>query len=158
MKRESKMNGIFLCIIVTTLFLAGCINAYSFRYGPQIKEDIVKMIQPGKTTKEDIIQWFGSSTNIVQKQGADATTPKEGLVDVIDPRLVSPSFDLFSSKHKITEDHRIYVYTSTKSEGTVFYLSFFTKSDGQMFKDSLLVLVNEKTGIAEDYIFIKENK
>jgi len=62
------------------------------------------------------------------------------------------SFELFSSKHKITEDHRIYVYTFTefKVRGYPF------GAGSHSLSDKLLILVNEKTGIVEDYIFSKE--
>ncbi len=130
----------------------------SYKMGTPIKEDTVKMIQPGKTTKEDIIQWFGIP-NVIQKQGEEAASSKQGaMVGMMGPQFVYPSFDLFSSKHKITEDHRIYGYTFTKMEGKMVTVPIIGKQDMETKTDMLLVLVNEKTGIAEDYIFRKENK
>jgi hypothetical protein len=159
MKRESKINGFLLCIFVTILFLAGCVRflGQSIKQGTPIKEDMVKMIQPGKTTKEDIIQWFGIP-NVIQKQGEETASPKQ--VDMVQPFVspVFPSFDFFSSKHKITEDHRIYAYFFTKTEGTMTDILIFSKQYMTTLTDTLLVLVNEKIGIAEDYIFRKENK
>lgn len=163
MGREFKIRGILLCVtvIVAILFLGGCLfMPHSYTYGKVIKEDKVKMIQPGKTTKEEIIQWFGIPT-IIQKSGEKESQEKKevaevGIMGPFGGVVSQPSFDLFSSKHKITDDHRIYVYTFTKSKGASFNFLFFGSMDTHSFTDKLLVLVNEKTGIAEDYIFRKE--
>ena len=137
---------------------------HSYSYGTPIKEDMVKRIQDGKTTKEEMLQWFGIP-NIVQKQGEDTTSQKslhEGammepvMMSSMDQKFVSQaSFDLFSSKHKITEDHRIYDYSFTKMKGASVSVLFYGTTDTKMLTDILLILVNEKTGNVEDHIFRK---
>lgn len=166
MGREFKMKGLFLGVVVitATMFLWGCaIMPHKYTSGEPIKEDKTKMIQPGKTTKEEIIQWFGIPT-VIAKKDEKMSLPIEmaGMMGVtggeVGKQEVSSDtfFNLFSSKHKLMENHRIYYYRYTKSSGTNFSMPFFGYSGGRALTDKLLVLINEDTGIVEDYIFRKQ--
>lgn len=163
MEGEFKMKGNLMCFILIgmLLFLGGCmVMPHSSSYGTPIKEDMVKRIQDGKTTKEEIVKWFGIP-NIVQKQGEDTTSqkslPEGAIMGSMGQKFVSQaSFELFSSKHKITEDHRIYVYSFTKMKGASVNVLFFGTTDTKTLTDILLILVNEKTGNVEDHIFRKD--
>jgi len=134
---------------------------HKYTAGEPIKEDMVKMIQPGKTTKEEIIQWFGIPS-VIAKKGEKMSLPTElvsmSVAGEIGRQEVSSDtfFNLFSTKHKLTESHRIYYYTYTKSKGTTFAMPYFGYTGGKALTDKLLVLINEDTGIVEDYIFRKQ--
>jgi len=162
MERKFRKIQILLWIstVSATLFPGGCFSC-SNTSGKPINEKTVKMIQPDKTTKDEIIQWFGPPQSIEKPSGKEETTVKEEKVKTMGYQAwpggaFSPSFEssfeLFSSKHKITEDHRIYVYTFTefKVRGYPF------GGGGHGLSDKLLILINEKTGFVEDYIFSKE--
>jgi len=168
MRREFKIKGILFCVVVitATTFLWGCaIMPYKHTSGEPIKEDKTKMIQPGKTTKEEIIQWFGIPS-VIAKKGEKMSLPIEmaggmygiGAAGEVGKQEVSSDtfFNLFSSKHKLIENHRIYYFTYTKNKGSTFNMPFFGYSGGRALTDKLLVLINEDTGIVEDYIFRKQ--
>ena len=163
---ERKFGKIQILLWISTVsatFVSGGCFSGSNTSGKPINEKMVKMIQPDKTTKDEIIQWFGPPQSIEKPGGKDETAAKEEKVKTMGyqawpggafPPSFESSFELFSSKHKITEDHRIYVYTFT--EFKIAASPFLFRTGSHSLSDKLLILVNEKTGIVEDYIFSKE--
>ncbi|KPJ63568.1 hypothetical protein AMJ44_14270 [candidate division WOR-1 bacterium DG_54_3] len=154
----------FLPLTVVTsiiIFLWGCAPAPPVTTGRPLKDEKIIRIQPGKTTKGDIIEWFGAPMAIavqgeilkIQTEASWAKgNPRGGYYFEIDSDTF---FELFSSKHELTEYHRIYYYyraVSTKS--AVILLLYFYES-GRTVIDRLWILVNEETGIVEDYVFRK---
>ncbi len=168
MKKSFRRIRFILWIAAVSIGLlyGGCaVMPHSYTAGEPISEKTVERIQPGKTTKGEIIQWFGLPQSIekpiVEKEAAVEREEKVatgGAWLVGGGTTFQPSFELFSSKHKITKDHRIYVYTFTKTKGGTFVILFFGSTDSHSLSDKLLILVNEKTEIVEDYIFRKETK
>lgn len=156
MIRHRGIKGLFLYLVVflTIGLLSGCfVMPHSYTYGTPIKDEMVAKIQPGKTTKEEIIQWFGIPNNIVKSQdkvGSSYNLPASSA------HMTVPSFDLFSSKHKITDDSRIYVYTFSKTSGSSVNILFLGNTTTHTRADTLLVLLNEDTGLVEDSLFRKE--
>lgn len=147
-------------VFVSILLFSGCFVApYTYTCGQPIKEDKLKKIEAGKTTKEEIIQWFGVPSVVVKKgEKANVTTTQYGASGVI--QSIGSSFDelfsLFSSKHKQKDSYIIYYYDYTKTEGATFSIIFFSPSSSRALTDKLLMLIDENTGIVEDYIFSKQ--
>ncbi len=136
--------------------------------GEPIREDRVVMISPGTTTKQDLLEQFGPPTAIVaQHEIAAIPIP---LVWIAGPatslsmlsrdyRFQSDTFfELFASGRGTGEYHRIYYYDCVVSykTGHIFIVAFY--ESGTTETDRLWVLVNEKTGIVEDYVFKKYNQ
>jgi hypothetical protein len=162
MKVRKIVILLWILAVSATSFQGGC-GSYSITSGKPIDEKTVKMIQPGKTTKDEIIQLFGPPQSIEKPSGKEEATAKEEKVKTMVvpawpggtiPPSFESSFELFSSKHKIIEDHRIYVYTFTKFKGEVGPFG----GGSHNLSDKLLILINEKTGVVEDYVFSKETQ
>lgn len=156
------------------LFLTGCfISPHSFTQGRPIADNKVEKIQKGKTTKEEIINWFGVPTTIIKKgdktkTGGTAATPPspnialpyfaQGVQGTPTGEISSEQlFSLFSSKNKIKDDDVIYYYGYTTTKGSSVGLLFFSTSDSHAVTDKLLILMNEEKGVVEDFIMSKES-
>lgn len=143
------------------IFLWGCVPAPLVTTGRPLKDEKIIRIQPGKTTKEDIIEWFGAPMAIavqgeILKIQAEASwaknMPRGGYYFEIDSDTF---FELFSSKHELTEYHRIYYYYRAVSKKGFLILLLYLYDSGKTVIDKLWILVNEETGIVEDYVFRK---
>ena len=161
MKAQSHLTLICLCVtlLTATALLVGCVMPYSYSSGSTIKASTVKKIRDGKTIKQEVIQWFGVPTNVVRPQAEAAPS----LLEVILPGLGDSSVssrtyaELFSG-HNLTENHRVYVYTATRTEGTMVQIGPVMTSDAHAYSDTLLVLIDEGTGIVADHIFKKDQR
>lgn len=156
-----KPKLIFAAIVMICVsLLSGCFVApYTYTCGQSIKEDKLKKIEAGKTTKEEIIKWFGVPSTVVNKgEKAGVTATQYGAAGLIQSTGFSfdELFSLFSSRHKSKESHVIYYYDYTKTEGATFNIIFFSPSNSKVLTDKLLVLIDENTCIVEDYIFSKQ--
>jgi hypothetical protein len=68
-----------------------------------------------------------------------------------------PFFELFSTRHALTEYHRVYYYYDAWNTTTSFVLVLAIYETGKTTIDQLWVLVNEKTGLVEDYVLRKHS-
>jgi hypothetical protein len=165
MKRSLVIAVVSLALLSAT----GCVFPnITFKTGEPIREDRLVTISPGKTTKQDLLGQFGPPTAIVaQHEIAAIPTPKvwnagpSTSVRMIarDYRFQSDTFfELFASGRGYGEYHRIYYYDYVVSSKTsyMFFVAFY--ESGMTETDRLWVVVNEKTGIVEDYVFKKHNQ
>jgi hypothetical protein len=145
---------------VAALSAGGCLPALSFRTGQPIGDNQVAAIAPGTTTKYDLLERFGAPAAIVAR----------GEVTVIDAPLtwaapyrteVSGSFggdtvyELFPPAGERGDYRRIYCYRHVVSRKMIYFMLLALYERGDTASDLLWVLVNEKTGIVEDYAFRK---
>jgi hypothetical protein len=70
---------LWISTVSATFVSGGCFSG-SNTSGKPINEKTVKMIQPDKTTKDEIIQWFGPPQSIEKPGGKDETAAKEEKV------------------------------------------------------------------------------
>jgi hypothetical protein len=154
MRKFFLLTGVGLMV----LFLSECVPAIPMRTGRPLKDDKILTITPGKTTKQDIIELFGAPMAIA-KQGevlkiqSERTylSPKSSYYEIDSDTF----FELFSSQHTLTEYHRIYYYYHAVSKETGLVLGFFIYENGKTIFYKLWILVNEETGMVEDYVFRK---
>ncbi|MDD5085194.1 MAG: hypothetical protein PHE61_04015 [Candidatus Omnitrophica bacterium] len=158
MRFDKKGFFFVLTIVFVAMFVCSCsVMPHKYESGKQIKDSAARKVQPGVTTKAEIIEWFGVPTAIAKK-GEKVSLPMEMAhygAGCEGPRQDTSSetfFSMFSSKHKITDSHRIYYYAYTKSEGSMLGILFFNTMSSKTQTDKLLVLINEDTGIVEDYL------
>ncbi len=64
MRRFEKFLSWSITPIVLIFLLTGCVVGRYYE-GSQISPDQIKAIQPGVTTKEEIIRWFGPPQNYI---------------------------------------------------------------------------------------------
>lgn len=146
--------GLSLC------FMPGCITFFKYS-GTQIKASQVAQIQPGKTLKREALEWFGAPMTISARGEIviipDAIVPDKEYRVPRRPTVVESEtfFDLFASDNEITEYHRVYHFYFSESRELMYFLivAMYDQIDTKF--DKLWLLVDERTGVVEDYFFIK---
>lgn len=144
--------ALYLCL------LPGCLTLFKYS-GSEIKAAHVAKIQPGITLKRDALEWFGFPMTISARDEI-VVVPKASVPDkeyrVPRRQTVVNSdvfFDLFVSEVEFTKYHRVYYFHFSESRNLMFFL-FVAKYDRIDTRfDKLWLLVDERTGIVEDYFF-----
>ena len=62
-------------------------------------------------------------------------------------------FEFFVQEHKVRDHHRVYHYYHSDLSGAIVFLIFFMGESSQVNAEQLWLLVNERTGIVEDYFY-----
>ena len=160
MKNQCKLkmiplHAVFAFVMICT---SGCgIGSGKHIIGQPLREAQSARIKRGETTKQQILEWFGPPVAIARK-AATMTFPPPGPRKVGYEELQSEIFfELFSAKNEITEDHIIYYYYSSEIKESFFVLIVGGGTDTKILAvNKLWVLINKKTGIAENYLFREE--
>lgn len=160
---RSMRTILLAAVLALPAALMGCciFPVPSHHTGNRISDQQIKTIQPGKTTKQEIIALFGAPMGIaVQGEATTVLAPTEyrygpsgiqhrGSREVQADTL----FELFSVRHSYTDYDRIYYYYDASSSKIVYWFLFYVYESGNTKVDQLWVLMNEKTGIVEDYVY-----
>ncbi len=140
--------------------LPGCITFFKYS-GKEIKAARVAQIQPGKTLKREALEWFGPPMTI-SARGEIVVVPKASVPDKEyrvprRPTIVESGtfFDLFTSEAGFSEYHRVYYFYFSESRELMYFLLVATYDEIETKFDKLWLLVDERTGIVEDYHFKK---
>jgi hypothetical protein len=144
-----KGPNIFLAVFLTTSLL-GCVTT-----GAAIRTERVKSIIPGKTTKNDLLDMFGAPASV---SGRDETLTLSSAAIMGKPfsnrfsyRLRADTF--FALFPHADEYRRVYYFFHAVSYTyPVWYILYFGEN-GKTKTDRLWVLVDEHTGVVEDYAF-----
>ena len=146
--------GLSLC------FMPGCLTLFKYS-GTEIEEARVAQLQPGKTHKRDALEWFGVPIAI-SARGEIVMIPKVSVPDKeyrVPRRLTivesNTFFDLFASEHEFTKYHRVYYFHFVESRNLTYYFILATYDEIDTRFDKLWLLIDERTGIVEDYFFKK---
>lgn len=138
--------------------LPGCLTLFKYS-GTEIKAARVAQIQPGKTLKRDALEWFGAPMTI-SARGEIVVIPKASVPDKEyrvprRPTVVESDtfFDLFSPEVEFTEYHRVYYFYFSESRELMYFLILAMYDEIETKFDKLWLLVDERTGIVEDYFF-----
>lgn len=149
-----------LVAAIVALSLGGCLPAISLKTGRPIGEDQVTAVTPGTTTKSELFERFGAPTAIAAPDEiAVIATPSTWAAPY--RRDSSYSLDantfheLFPAARESGEYRRIYYYRHVVSRKMIYFMLLALYESGETKSDRLWVLVNEKTGIVEDYAFKK---
>jgi hypothetical protein len=144
--------GLSLCI------LPGCLTFFKYS-GSEIKAIRVSQIKPGKTLKRDALEWFGAPM-VISARDEIVVVPKASVPDneyriPRRPTVVNSDtfFDLFSSKVELTEYHRVYYFYFSESRDLTYYFLVAKYDKIETKFDKLWLLIDERTGIVEDYFF-----
>lgn len=149
--------------------LQGCAPAPPILSGVKLPRQTVEQLRPGNTTKAEVLDWFGMPLSIAKK-GETLTISREsawltgGVADrgIHTIRTFSfyqvdadTFFEMFSTKRKITDHHRIYYYYDSVSIQFMVTAIVYQHEHAHTYKDQLWLLLDEETGIVEDYVFRK---
>ena len=152
-----------LVLLLTLLaWSQGCVPAIPLITGPDLSEDSVERIEPGRTTKHQLFEWFGLPMAIGENDellhiprptiysGSSVGDIRRGGYDDIN---ADTFFELFSSTRQLGDQHRVYYYYRAVSTSYVVIggLAYYTSSHTQTRR--LWVLVDEDRGIVDDYLF-----
>jgi len=150
-----------LSVLALIILIPGCIWG-SVQYDLTLKKGVIKNIELGKTTRLNILEWFGPPAILAEKEGI-ASLPSEGQ-DYEKMRQVDSIvfFKYFLERHTLSEQHVVYYYFNEWEEiGGVsipipgLALASLPLTSGNLQSRELWVLVNRKTGRVEDYVFLE---
>jgi len=150
---------IWMLILLSLVFIPACLPLFKHS-GTEKNTMQTARIEPGKTLKKDALEWFGPPM-IIAGLGEVVTLPDPTRLDKTykGPRNLNTVeaaalFELFAAKHEFNDYHRVYYFHHAKSKlTTYFFLVVALYIDADTDFDKLWLLVNEQTGIVEDYYF-----
>lgn len=149
--------SVFVVFICTVVLLGGCMVAGRKYKGEEcFHKDEISKILPGKTTKQEILFWFGPPLAIARKGEVMKIPPPVGGKERSDEMRSETFLELFSSKHELTGYHRVYYYHCAETETEPVYFVYADRAEKKLFIDKLWILINQQTGIVEDYIFRRQ--
>lgn len=142
--------------------LQGCVSLPSIS-GVPLLHKTVNQLQAGKTTRAEVLKWFGPPLSIVTKgetltivHGAPSRPGSMVAEASYETVQADTFFELFSTKHTITDRDRIYYYQYAVSYKYTVFLLVYMNETANTRSDRLWVLIDEQTGLVEDYVFRKE--
>jgi hypothetical protein len=150
-----------LSVLALIFLIPGCIWG-SVQYDLTLKKGVIKNIELGKTTRLNILEWFGPPAILAEKEGI-ASLLSEGQ-DYEKMRQVDSIvfFKYFLERHTLSEQHVVYYYFNEWEKiGGVsipipgLALASLPLTSGNLQSRELWVLVNRKTGRVEDYVFLE---
>lgn len=163
---KSQTTRLAICTLIILLPPQGCIWG-SVQYDRTLGKDLVKKIEPGKTTRKNILKWFGPP-EVLAKKDDMVSLPilenenKDVTIQEVDSMIF---FDKFLGKHPISEHHVVYYYLNEGEDINGFAipipgLAFISvpATFGNLQFSELWVLVNNETGQVEDYVFLKREE
>ncbi len=146
-----KLPMVFPTALVSVMLL-GCVTST----GAKISTEQVKSIIPGKSTKSNLLNMFGAPVTIASRgETLNIPSPCEAGFPL---KLCRGSYRLkaetfFTLFPEMAEDNIIYYYYHAVSYKYPIMLILYNRESGKTKTDRLWVLVNEMTGIVEDYAF-----
>lgn len=118
-------------ILLFSLCLCGCISSRS-THGTQIDGLMVAKIEKGKTTKSDILRWFGIPLRIL-----DAGSGKE-----------SEPYAAEGAGESANQEIYIYEYSVEHIRANFFFTIDFNH---EKQNNSLMIWIDRETGTVQDY-------
>jgi hypothetical protein len=162
---KPQFNRLAVLTLIVLLPVEGCVWG-SVQYDRTLEKDVIKKITPGKTTRKNILEWFGPPEILAKKDGWVSLPSLE--TEHLKMRKVDSKtfFKYFSKKHPISEHHVVYYYFNEGEDINGFSLpipigTFFISvpaTSGNLQLSELWVLVNRRTGRVEDYIFLESKE
>jgi hypothetical protein len=137
----------------TALLLLGCAALTGCLYGSSTSKQEsftkaeVKKIEPGKTTKEEILKWFGAPLAIARKGDEDKVILAENV-------RAETFLELFAAKRTLTESNIIYYYRNLETNSAGGVIVFAVMQQNRTATTKLWVLIDNRSGLVEDYVTI----
>lgn len=145
------------------ILFPGCIWG-SVQHDRTLGKEVVKNIVPGKTTRMNIIEWFGPPETLAKKEGTVLIPSLETGPEKMRKVDANVFFKYFMEKHSLSEQHVVYYYFNEWEKINGFFIPLgntllslpFTSTDMQF--NELWVLVNRKTGQVEDFVYLEREE
>ena len=157
LKRGFALLGALMLVFV----LASCyLPSPSFSTGRYISRTELGRIEPGLTTKQQLLDAFGPPMGIATR-GEDLylQRPVQWMGGVplrwgIDIQSGGAMFEFFALREGLGPGHRVYYFYSSSGRQRAIFLLVYINERSWVEMDRLWVLVNEETGIVEDYQYM----
>jgi len=149
MRKLSQLSPYVLSgtILLAGMNLWGC-NIRSVEYDLTFDEDEIERIHLGKTTKEEILDWFGPP-NAMATKGKSFQFASSSAGIKAEPISNEILFELFSGKHQLANYHSVYFYSTSGTSG--LDVPFISNTSADI--NQLWVLVNQESGLVVDYVY-----
>src|SRR2546423_8252066 len=149
-----------------TVTLQACAPALPLSSGVSLSEARVQRLQPGKTSKHEVLELFGMPLSIAKKgevltvsRGSEYKAGGSGVEHAGLYFVPADTFfELFTPKHRIGEYHRIYYYYDAVSNKPLLMLGVYFRESSTTRSDQLWMLINEQTGLVDDFVFRPQHK
>lgn len=162
---KPQFNKLGVLALIILLPVGGCIWG-SVQYDKTLEKETIKNIEPGKTTRKNILEWFGPPEILARKDGVVSLPSFEtGPVKMreVDSNVF---FKYFLERHPIAEHHAVYYYFNEGEDIYGFSIpipigTFFVSlpaTSGNLQLSELWVLVNRQTGRVVDYVFLESEE
>ena len=140
----------FTVVLLASAYLSGCIYVTKTTGEQLFTKAQAEKIERGKTTKAEVLQWFGPPVAIVRKN--------EGGQELKGEEDIRPEtfLELFSGKHRISQDHVVYYYRNLGRGGAMIGIVVAGGTQEWKTRERLWILINEKNGIVEDYMLLQD--
>ena len=148
-----------LGIIAAVMLLGGCVARGES--GRRLDAALLHGIIPEQMGKDDLYNLCGWPSAIILPEDETAS------LGIVPRTVVTPLsrgayrvdtaayYELFSRRRTLGEAHQIIYYEHLTSHNFFWLLLILYYSQGEATADRLWVLVNEETGLVEDYAFKK---
>ena len=144
-----KIRYVFVALlIIAILVLQGC-----YITGRPLPDDQVRTLVTGTATKQDLFRLFGAPEAIVGRGEVMTTTSPSYQYRFMRMEYRSSTEPLFLLFPGASDSHKIYFYRYTLFYGYPIFLILYMGENWHTETDRFWALVDERTGIIEDYAF-----
>jgi hypothetical protein len=134
-----------LVVVIGSAVLTGCLYASGTEKQRSFNDAEVKKIERGRTTKEEILRWFGPPLAIARKDEGDKIIPPENV-------RAETFLELFAAKHTLTEGDVVYYYRNVEAKNSGGVVLFVVLEDRRLATSKLWVLIDNGNGIVKDFV------
>jgi hypothetical protein len=162
MRHNSQYNK--LGALALFILIPGCIWG-SVKHDQVINKEVVKRIESRKTTRINILEWFGPPSVLAKKEGTTLFPTLDLNPEKMREFDSKVFFKYFLDRHALSEHHVVYYYFNEEEDISGISIPIIpsllislpaTSTDLQI--SELWVLVNRTTGRVEDYVFLEWEK
>jgi hypothetical protein len=161
---------LFTCGFICLLFLSSCIhlseNESKITVGKAFNENLIDKIETNKTTLSEILKWFGAPHHIVRDKGWEVEKLTHTKVGLTPFTAYIDWSDWISGRslESISEDYIMFIYefhssyAKRNAHGVTIFPVITEKSKDYttIGKDELVIFINKKNKLVENYGFRKE--
>jgi len=153
MRKLSQLSPYILsgAILLAGINFWGCFIG-SLEYDLTFDEEEIERIHLGKTTKDEILDWFGPQ-NAMATKGEKFQFASSSAGSKAEPINNEILFELFSGKRQLANHHSVYFYFTSRTFSVTLSPVMFETSDTSLDINKLWVLVNQESGLVEDYVY-----
>ncbi len=142
--------------VLILLGLSGCFYGGRYLVDEPIGEERIERIRPGQTSIREVMTWLGPPLAIA-RTGKTVIFPPPSMSKSGYREMQSDVFFELFSDHRLREEEVVYYYDASRQSSLgVFVIMIFINIGGSTERvkaERLWLLVDERTGTIEDYVY-----